>query len=180
MTGRPVFLDGDRPFAQRWRPDPAGQGLPPINLQPQAKTISRCHECCDYFGTSPEAIWHRAAGRLVFLRLGEFGLLDDGRLGFSWVLPDVGDQGSGIDASGFVYPLGIPIRADAFFPYMVSLSVLLQRVFVLPVMGAVVDYTHLKKRLMGIFACIGAFSARSLFSTAPITRSAARSLSLPT
>ncbi|MCB0041931.1 MAG: MFS transporter [Caldilinea sp.] len=66
------------------------------------------------------------------------------------------------DASGFVYPLGIPIRADAFFPYMVSLSVLLQ-VFVLPVMGAVVDYTHLKKRLMGIFAYIGAFSAMGLF-----------------
>ena len=66
------------------------------------------------------------------------------------------------DASGFVYPLGIPVRADAFFPYMVSLSVLLQ-VFVLPVMGAVVDYTHLKKQLMGIFAYIGAFAAMGLF-----------------
>lgn len=66
------------------------------------------------------------------------------------------------DASGFVYPLGIPVRADAFFPYIVSLSVLLQ-VFVLPVMGAVVDYTHLKKRLMGIFAYIGAFAAMGLF-----------------
>lgn len=66
------------------------------------------------------------------------------------------------DASGFVYPLGIPVRADAFFPYMVSLSVLLQ-VFVLPVMGAIVDYTHLKKRLMGLFAYIGAFAAMGLF-----------------
>ncbi len=66
------------------------------------------------------------------------------------------------DASGFVYPLGIPVRADAFFPYMVSLSVLLQ-VFVLPVMGAVVDYTHLKKRLMGLFAYTGAFAAMGLY-----------------
>lgn len=66
------------------------------------------------------------------------------------------------DTAGFVYPLGIPVRADAFFPYMVSLSVLLQ-VFVLPIMGAIVDYTHLKKRLMGLFAYIGAFAAMGLF-----------------
>ena len=30
------------------------------------------------------------------------------------------------DAGGFVYPLGIAVRADAFFPFVVSLSVLLQ------------------------------------------------------
>jgi len=66
------------------------------------------------------------------------------------------------DASGFVHPLGIPVRADAFFPYVVSLSVLLQ-VFILPIMGAIVDYTHLKKRLMGLFAYIGAFAAIGLF-----------------
>ena len=40
------------------------------------------------------------------------------------------------DSEGFVHPLGIAIRADAFFPYMVSLSVLLQ-VFFLPIMGAI-------------------------------------------
>ena len=53
------------------------------------------------------------------------------------------------DADGFVYPLGhCPINADSFFPYMVSLSVVLQ-VFFLPVLGAIADYTHLKKRLLG-------------------------------
>lgn len=66
------------------------------------------------------------------------------------------------DSSGFVHPLGIPVRADAFFPYMVSLSVLLQ-VVVLPLMGAIVDYTHLKKRLMGVFAYIGAFATMGLY-----------------
>ncbi|HAJ37041.1 MAG TPA: MFS transporter [Chloroflexi bacterium] len=66
------------------------------------------------------------------------------------------------DSEGFVYPLGITVRADAFFPYMVSLSVLLQ-VFFLPIMGAIVDYTHLKKRLMAIFAYTGAFATIGLY-----------------
>jgi MFS transporter, UMF1 family len=66
------------------------------------------------------------------------------------------------DSSGFVHPLGISVRADAFFPYMVSLSVLLQ-VLILPLMGAIVDYTHLKKRLMGVFAYIGAFATMGLY-----------------
>jgi UMF1 family MFS transporter len=66
------------------------------------------------------------------------------------------------DSEGFVHPLGITVRADAFFPYMVSLSVLLQ-VFFLPVMGAIVDYTHLKKRLMATFAYIGAFATIGLY-----------------
>lgn len=66
------------------------------------------------------------------------------------------------DSNGFVHPLGIPVRADAFFPYMVSLSVLLQ-VLILPLMGAIVDYTHLKKRLMGVFAYTGAFATMGLY-----------------
>ncbi|HRA67340.1 MAG TPA: MFS transporter [Caldilinea sp.] len=66
------------------------------------------------------------------------------------------------DSQGFVHPLGIAVRADAFFPYMVSLSVLLQ-VFFLPIMGAIVDYTHLKKRLMAVFAYTGAFATIGLY-----------------
>lgn len=66
------------------------------------------------------------------------------------------------DSEGFVHPLGISVRADAFFPYMVSLSVLLQ-VFFLPIMGAIVDYTHLKKRLMALFAYTGAFATIGLY-----------------
>lgn len=66
------------------------------------------------------------------------------------------------DAAGFVYPLGIPVAAGAFFPYMVSLSVLLQVLF-LPVLGAIADYTHLKKNLLGIFAYIGAIATIGLY-----------------
>src|SRR5687768_11561480 len=39
---------------------------------------------------------------------------------------------------GYVYPLGIPIAADSFFPYMVSLSVILT-VPLLPIVGAIAD-----------------------------------------
>ena len=66
------------------------------------------------------------------------------------------------DAEGFVHPLGIGIRADAFFPFVVSLSVLLQ-VLILPIIGAVADYTHLKKRILGVFAYIGAFATMGLY-----------------
>lgn len=66
------------------------------------------------------------------------------------------------DSSGYVYPLGIPVIADAFFPYMVSLSVLLQ-VFFLPVLGAIADYTHLKKTLLAIFAYTGALATMAMY-----------------
>lgn len=69
---------------------------------------------------------------------------------------------SAADASGYIYLLGIPILADSFFPYMVSLSVVLQ-VFFLPILGAIADYSHLKKRLMGIFAYIGAFATMGMY-----------------
>jgi MFS transporter, UMF1 family len=62
----------------------------------------------------------------------------------------------------FVYPLGIPVRAEAFFPYMISLSVLLQ-VFFLPILGAIADYSHRKKQFMGVFAYIGAFATMGMY-----------------
>ncbi len=58
--------------------------------------------------------------------------------------------------------LGIPIASESFFPYCVSLSVLLQ-VFVLPVLGAIADYSNFKKRLMLLFASLGAISTIGLF-----------------
>ena len=63
---------------------------------------------------------------------------------------------------GFVYPLGIPVAADSFFPYIVSLSVVLQ-VFFLPVLGAIADYTHLKKQLLAVFAYVGAFATMGMY-----------------
>ena len=66
------------------------------------------------------------------------------------------------DANGFVHPLGIPVAAGSFFPYMVSLSVFLQ-IFLLPIAGAIADYSRLKKRLMFTFAFIGATAAIGLY-----------------
>jgi UMF1 family MFS transporter len=55
---------------------------------------------------------------------------------------------AGADVEGWIFPLGLLVAAGAFFPYVVSLSVLLQ-VLVLPVLGAMADYTKRKKTLMG-------------------------------
>ncbi|MDQ3864547.1 MAG: MFS transporter, partial [Actinomycetota bacterium] len=40
------------------------------------------------------------------------------------------------DAGGMVHPLGIPVLAGSYFPYVLSLSVVLQ-VFLLPITGAI-------------------------------------------
>jgi len=66
------------------------------------------------------------------------------------------------DAEGLVHPLGISVFADSFFPYMVSLSVLLQ-VFFLPILGAIADYSHLKKQMLGFFAYLGAAATMCLY-----------------
>jgi UMF1 family MFS transporter len=58
--------------------------------------------------------------------------------------------------------LGIPIAAESFFTYCVSLSVVLQ-VFFLPILGAIADYSNLKKRMMLFFAVLGALCTISLF-----------------
>jgi len=59
------------------------------------------------------------------------------------------------DCDGVVHPLGITVAAGSYFPYLVSLSVLLT-VFALPVMGAVADRTLHKKRLLAGAAYLGA------------------------
>lgn len=61
-----------------------------------------------------------------------------------------------------VYLAGIPIAPDSFFPYCVSLSVLLQ-VLLLPIMGAIADYSHRRKQLMQFFATLGAAATILLF-----------------
>jgi UMF1 family MFS transporter len=58
--------------------------------------------------------------------------------------------------------LGIPIAAGSFFPYCVSVSVFLQ-VFLLPILGAIADYSNLKRRMMLFFAVLGAVSTIGLF-----------------
>jgi MFS transporter, UMF1 family len=66
------------------------------------------------------------------------------------------------DAEGYIYPFGLPILADSFYPYIVSLAVGFQ-VFFLPIFGACADYTSYKRRLMGITAYVGAFATMGLY-----------------
>jgi UMF1 family MFS transporter len=75
-------------------------------------------------------------------------------------LTDVTEAAAGSD--GFVHPLGIPVRAESFFPYIVSLSVVLQ-VLVLPVTGAIADRTQRKKQILAGFAYVGAVATMALY-----------------
>ncbi len=66
------------------------------------------------------------------------------------------------DANGMIYPMGIPVLADSFFAYMVSLSVVLQ-VFFLPILGALADYSNRKKQMLGVTAYMGAIATMGLY-----------------
>lgn len=54
------------------------------------------------------------------------------------------------------------ITAKSFFPFCVAVSVFLQTFF-LPVLGAIADYSHLKKRLMALFCYVGVTATCLLF-----------------
>jgi UMF1 family MFS transporter len=69
------------------------------------------------------------------------------------------------DASGFVHPLGLAVAAGSFFPYLISLAVLLQ-LFTLPVLGAIADYSNRKKQFLGMFAFAGAAATAALYFVA--------------
>ena len=58
-------------------------------------------------------------------------------------------------------PLG-SVTAKSFFPFCVAVSVFLQTFF-LPVLGAIADYSHLKKRLMALFCYVGVTATCLLF-----------------
>ncbi len=67
-----------------------------------------------------------------------------------------------IYSDGMARFLGIPIAPDSFLPYCISISVGLQVLF-LPILGAIADYSHLRKRMMQIFATFGALATISMF-----------------
>ena len=50
---------------------------------------------------------------------------------------------------------GLAIAPDSFFPACISLSVIAQ-VFVLPILGAIADYSHRRKQMLQVFATLGA------------------------
>jgi UMF1 family MFS transporter len=70
------------------------------------------------------------------------------------------------DAQGMIYLFGVPIRFDSYFTYCISASVLLQVSF-LPILGALADYSHLRKRLMQLFCLIGGGATVSMFLIQP-------------
>lgn len=57
---------------------------------------------------------------------------------------------------------GIPVAPDSFLPYCISFSVLLQVLF-LPILGAIADYSHLRKTMMRLFASLGAIATLLMF-----------------
>ncbi|WP_406108250.1 MFS transporter [Streptomyces sp. NBC_01003] len=69
---------------------------------------------------------------------------------------------SAADADGFVHPLGIPVRAGAFFAYTVSASVIVS-ILVMPLAGAAADRTGRKKPLLAISAYLGAAATAGMF-----------------
>jgi UMF1 family MFS transporter len=65
-------------------------------------------------------------------------------------------------ADGYARIGGLAIAPDSVLPYCVSISVFLQ-VFVLPILGAIADYSHIRKRLMQLFATLGAVATILMF-----------------
>lgn len=57
---------------------------------------------------------------------------------------------------------GTAVEPAAIFPFSSSMSVLLQVLF-LPLLGTIADYTHLKKKMMMLFAYVGAGATILLF-----------------
>lgn len=66
------------------------------------------------------------------------------------------------DANGFVYLLGTPVKFDSYFAYCISASVLLQVTF-LPILGALADYSHMRKQLLMFFAILGSVATIAMF-----------------
>lgn len=66
------------------------------------------------------------------------------------------------DAQGFVHPLGVGVRAAALYPYLVSLSALLQ-IVAMPLVGALADRTGRRRLLLGVLAYIGAVATMLLY-----------------
>lgn len=70
------------------------------------------------------------------------------------------------DAEGNIHLLNYPIRFDSYFTFLISASVLFQVTF-LPILGALADYSHMRKQLMQFFAFLGAVSTILMFFITP-------------
>lgn len=63
---------------------------------------------------------------------------------------------------GKLHVLGFTMNPGSWFPLMVSLAVVLQ-IIILPVVGALTDTSHRKRRLLGMFAFTGAIATTALY-----------------
>ena len=70
------------------------------------------------------------------------------------------------DAQGFVYLFNYPVKFDSYFTFLISASVLLQ-VTILPILGALADYSHVRKQLMQLFAVLGSVATMLMFFITP-------------
>lgn len=66
------------------------------------------------------------------------------------------------DPQGMLHVLGIAVDARSYWSYLISLSVVLQVVF-LPLIGAVADYGRRKKQALGAAAYLGAAATIAMF-----------------
>ena len=67
---------------------------------------------------------------------------------------------------GFVYPLGIKVAPQSYWPYLVSLSVFTQVLF-LPIFGAIADYGRRKREMLATLAWMGAVATTSMYALGP-------------
>jgi UMF1 family MFS transporter len=65
-------------------------------------------------------------------------------------------------ADGMVRLLGLPIAPEAVIPFGISLSVVFQA-GLLPILGAIADYSHRRKQMFQLFAVLGALATTALF-----------------
>lgn len=82
---------------------------------------------------------------------------------FGPYITDVSENAA--DADGYIHPLGIPVLAGSFYPFVAALSVMLQA-FLLPA-AATLSERHDRGRLLGVFAVGGSCAAISMFAIGP-------------
>jgi UMF1 family MFS transporter len=78
-------------------------------------------------------------------------------------LTDVAEAAAGAD--GLVRPLGVPVRPEAYYAYLVSLSALMQ-VFAMPVVGALADRSRRHRLALGACANTGALATVAMWFVA--------------
>lgn len=68
-----------------------------------------------------------------------------------------------VGENGVIADLGLfAITAKSFFPICIAVAVFLQ-VFLLPILGSIADYTHLKKKMMMAFCYLGVIATSLMF-----------------